>query len=217
MTEKDLQNLLMKYRVPPHIRAHMEKVSLLAGFLAKKMKKRGHKIDTVLLRQACLLHDLVKICEIRRFDGRLLESANADDLEIWRKIASRYSKIGHIQAASEILTAMGERKLSKIILKHRFEAIVDPSSSERPATWEEKLLYYADKKVMHDKIVPLKVRLEDGRERYFKSGKVPAKNAIVEKAIFTLEKELCSAAGVNPADLSEYKIDILSRQLVCGG
>ena len=33
-------------------------------------------------------------------------------------------------------------------------------------SWEEKILYYADKIVMHDKITTLKERLKEGHSRY---------------------------------------------------
>jgi len=206
MTEKQLQNLLKEFRVPAHIRAHMEKVAMLARWLGSKLKKRGHKIDVIRLRQACLLHDLAKMCEITQFDAPLLATATYADVTVWKRLAKKYAKVGHVKAASGIMGSIGEEKLAKIILKHRFDALIDPVPSKRPSTWEEKLLYYADKRVMHDKIVTLKVRLKDGNKRYIKKNKVPANNAGMEKAVYTLENEICLAAGIRPEQLSETKI-----------
>lgn len=206
MTEKQLQNLLKKFRVPSHIRAHMEKVAMLAGWLGSELKKKGQEIDVIRLRQACLLHDLVKMCEIKQIDGPLLATATAVNLSIWKNLAKKYAKVGHVKAASEILAAIGERKLAKIILKHRFDALIDPLHSERPSTWEEKLLYYADKRVLHDKIVTLKVRLKDGSKRYSKRNKANANNPVLDKAVYTLENEICLAAGIKPEQLSETRL-----------
>jgi len=203
MTERKLKNLLKKFSVPPHIMAHMEKVAMVAGWIAEKLIVRGYKVKPVVLRQACLLHDLLKVCEIRKFEGAMMKNATPEDLSAWKKVASLYSKEGHIDSAVRILSGMGEDGLAQIILKHRFESLIDADPSARPSSWEEKLLYYADKRVKHDKIVTIRDRLEDGRKRYFGGMKIPKNNSATEKAVYAIEKEICDAAGINPGQINE--------------
>ena len=189
--------------MPKHIRSHMEKVAQVAVLLGLKIKERGFPVQIQLLRQACLLHDIVKVCEISNFNGSPLSSSAQDDISTWEKLRAKYRDIGHVRAASEILEDLGEHEIAQIILKHRFDALIDENASSQPVTWEEKLLYYADKRVRHDRLVTIKERLEDGRRRYFPDGNPPPNDVKVEKALYALEKEICKAAGIKPSDLDE--------------
>lgn len=82
---------------------------------------------------------------------------------------------------------------------------------DKPATWEEKLVYYADKKVSHDRIVPLKERLAEAHQRnvYLHGTETQSKLDIakVDMLIYELEKEIFSKVGLNPAELTNSFID----------
>ena len=77
---------------------------------------------------------------------------------------------------------------------------------ERDLTWEEKIVYYADKRVMHDKIVPLKERLEEAHKRniHFHGGQTQSDivTSKVDPLIFALEEEIFSQIDLTP-DLPE--------------
>ena len=64
---------------------------------------------------------------------------------------------------SDLLKERGESALANLIYKHKFIRILDPK--EKPQTWEEILVYYADKRVMHDQKVTLEERFRDGHVR----------------------------------------------------
>lgn len=207
MTENELQNLLKQYRVPRHIMAHMERVAAVADFIGRKLRKNGEKIDLKLLRQAALLHDIVKLCDFEELDLQSLDQTyTAEDVQFWSSLIKSCHKDGHVAAAFNILKDLGEDELALIVKKHRFGSLMDSDVEERPKTWEEKLLYYSDKRVMHDKVVPLSQRLEDGRKRYFPSGKIPKDDKLVEKALYKLEYEICEKAGLKPSDINETTI-----------
>ena len=207
MTENDLQLLLDEFHVPEHIRAHMEKVARVAALIGKNLVKRREKLDLKALEQAARLHDLVKICDFPKIKKEYLrEPYTAEDAACWKEIRQKYHHLGHVQAAHEILRQRGEEKIATIIKKHRFSSIIDIDPKERPVTWEEKILYYADKRVQHDQIVTLKQRIEDGRRRYFPDGTIPDDDEKTYKAIVRLEKDLCQAAGMEPAEISESAI-----------
>jgi len=78
---------------------------------------------------------------------------------------------------------------------------------EKPTTWEEKLVYYADKRVMHDRIVPLKERLEEAHKRNVHLHGTQTQSDInaskVDPLIFKLEEEIFSKIDISP-DLPDF-------------
>lgn len=211
MTEDLLQKLIIQYRVPVHIQKHMKKVAAVALFLGQKITANGEKINLIQLRQAALLHDLMKLCDFRQLDIEHFEqNVTAEDIHFWTALMKSCQNIGHVEAAYNVLMDLNEPELAKIVRAHRFEGLI--SKEARPATWEEKILYYADKRVRHDEVVSTQERLVDGRARYFPDGNVPEHDHLVEKALLELEAEICSAAGITPVDVSEKNVaDFLEK------
>jgi HD superfamily phosphodiesterase len=201
MNEQELQLLIKKYRVPKRIMAHMKKVAEVAVFIGEKIARNGGKVDITKLRQAALLHDIVKICDFRDFSVvEEIEEFSDKDMEFWKSLYKSCHAAGHIETACKILKDINEPVLAEIIRKHRYNCVIDPDRTERPSTWEEKILLYADKRVAEDKIVSLKERLEDGRRRYLGNEKRPY-DVEVEIALLKLEKEICDAAHIRPEDI----------------
>jgi uncharacterized protein len=206
MTENELQNLLKAYHVPRHIMSHMEKVEKVARFIAQKLNSAGGDVDMELLRQAALLHDLVKICDFEELDLTGFDGFTGEDVQFWTALIKACRKDGHITAVCNILTDLNEKKLAQTIRKHRFGCLIDPDPAERPVSIEEKILYYADKRVRHSEITSIKERLEDGRRRYFPDGKIPSGNTRTEKELHKLEAEICGKAGISPEDINESNL-----------
>ena len=82
---------------------------------------------------------------------------------------------------------------------------------EKPRSREEKLLYYADKRVMHDKIVSLKDRLAEGHKRnIFQHGSAEQSRintAKVDPLIYEMEKEIFKKIALDPLEVTEEYID----------
>ncbi len=206
MTLNERQNLHRQYHVPKHILAHMRVVAGVCEFIAKKMIGKGLKVDLTTLLQAANLHDLVKICDFKELDLTGFNDFTGEDVVFWGRLIKSCHRDGHIVAVCNILRDLKEDLLAEIIAKHRFNCLVDPDPASRPRTWEEKILYYADKRVMHDRITGIRERLEDGRKRYFPGGNAPPEDAAVERAILKLEKQICKAAGIRPEDINNLQI-----------
>ncbi len=207
MTEQKLWELLTKYRVPLHILAHMKKVSALSLFIGNRLRGLGIAVDLILLRQGALLHDFVKLVDFTTLDLKYFhQNYSHEDVVFWTNLMKMYPDQGHCQAGYEILMEEGEPVLANIVKKHCFKALI--SSEDSPETWEEKIVYYADKRVRHDEIVSVKERLEDGRKRYFPDGDVPANDGIIEQALLKLEEEICAKAGIKPDDIHEKAVEI---------
>ena len=207
MTEDLLQKLYAQYRVPVHIRKHMEKVAAVALYIGQILKQKGEKIDLVKLRQAALLHDVLKLCDFRELDLENFEQdVTAEDIQFWSALMKSCHKDGHITAAVNMLNDIGENEIAEIVKKHRYTCLIEPK--EKPATWEEKILYYSDKRVKHDRIATLAERLTDGRQRYFPDGNPPATDHLVETALYELESEITKKAGINPEDINEKSVAV---------
>jgi len=188
----------------------MIKVAQVAEFLGLKMKQRGYPIKLRILKRACLLHDLVKVCDIADHQALSAFAQSAKDIAIWKKLRNQYGKIGHVKAGYKIMRKLAEPQIATIILKHKFDSLIAPDASSRPITWEEKLLYYADKRVKHDCLVNIEERLEDGHKRYFPKGKISAqelkRELKIKKELYKLENEIMNAADISVKELTEAAI-----------
>jgi len=162
-TRKECLALLAEYHVPPHIVSHSKAVAKLAVFLAQRLNENSTVIDIELLDRACLLHDLMRVFDFPEPDYNLFErNLPAEEKVKWRRLRTKYKASSHEDAACDILKEQYPA-LALAIKRHRYMALLD--EKEKPDTWEEKLLYYADKRVMHETIVPLKERLAEGHKR----------------------------------------------------
>lgn len=159
-----IYKLYKKYRTPNHVIKHMEIVADLAQEIALRLIKSGKKLDLRRITEISLLHDLLKH---KTFKNK---------------------KINDVELTAAALKSIARKDLARPILTQQFDAII---SKKYPLkTLEEKIVYYADKRVKHNRIVALSERLRDGRIRYWGNKKIPAIVSKIEKKIFTLEKQL---------------------------
>ncbi|MEK7544728.1 MAG: HD domain-containing protein [Patescibacteria group bacterium] len=180
MNIREIQALYKKYQTPEHVQRHMEVVAKVAVSYAKKIQKNGKKINIQFIRQAALLHDFLKML--------VFKETQKSDPAIWKSLRKKYPNTHDSEVAAIILEKKGEKKLAEIVRKQQFEALI---SKENPLkTLEEKVVYYADKRVAHDQIVTLAERLKEGEKRY---GTKTPKN--IEKKLFELEKEIKRLSG----------------------
>ncbi|MBI5412507.1 tRNA (adenosine(37)-N6)-threonylcarbamoyltransferase complex ATPase subunit type 1 TsaE [Candidatus Peregrinibacteria bacterium] len=107
----------------------------------------------------------------------------------------------HAEAMADFLVEQGYPKTAALVRLHNVTALL-----ERPKafdTVEKKILYYADKRVAHDKIVSVQERLEEGRKRWLKKGAPPLKytSLEVDRAVLKLERELFKGLDIKPEDI----------------
>lgn len=208
-TRKESFDIIKQYNVPSHILKHNVAVAKIAVFLAERLKEKGIAVDVDLVEKASLLHDIARVCDFNRLDyGRFEQSITEENKSIWRQLRARYNGIGHEDAACDILKEKYPA-LALTIKKHRYAAILDPEHA--PDTWEEKLLYYADMRVMHNQIVTLKVRLREAHKRNAHLRKRKAHSGIntteVDRLIGALEQEIFNILGLDPIKLTDKFID----------
>lgn len=187
MTIKDAYLLLDEFCVPQNIVKHSEKVMQIAEDIAEKIIANGIEVDIESLKVACLLHDILKIVDLKNDNyKKICEKAPKKNKEKWDELRKIYSGVSHSDAAAKLLRIMGEEKLARLVEFHRFDAVIDKDPKD--FTLEEKIMTYADKRVLHDKVVPLKKRFSDGLKRY--NIKPEDINEEIYEKYFEIEREL---------------------------
>ena len=208
-SNKECLAILAEYHVPLHIISHSKVVAKLAVFLAQRLNENGEVVDVALLEGACLLHDLLRVHDFKESDyNRFEQNLPEEEKAKWQQIRAKYKACSHEDAAHDILKEQYP-SLALTIKRHRYMALL--SKKDRPDTWEEKLLYYADKRVMHDKIMSLQQRLAEGHKRNMHLHGLAEQSKIntskVDPLIYEMEKEIFEKIGLDPLEVTEEFID----------
>jgi putative nucleotidyltransferase with HDIG domain len=168
-TKEECLRLMEQYGMLDNIIHHSLEVAKVALFLSLELNKKGQRIDLDLVEAASLLHDLTKTECLK-------------------------TKEDHAQTGSQILKRMGFERVGEVVAQHiRLGEEGNPS-----AVSEEEIVNYADKRVMHDRIVPLEERFNDLIERY---GKHPSARDYLEqlqKEIYDIENKIFIILQMNP-------------------
>lgn len=190
MNKSTILAIYKEFHVPKHIIAHMRTVAYIGKCICEKFAARKIKIDKDSVISAALLHDVLRVVDFKRIDPLDFKEKPSDaDLKFWRKIWKKYHKIGHEKAMAEVLRGRNEKVLANLIEKHEFFSVW------KLKTWEEKILYYSDKRVDHDKIVSLEKRFFEGKKRNMKPTDDPQFVAATEQKAKELEAELVEVLG----------------------
>jgi uncharacterized protein len=130
-------SLMNTYEMLKNIRAHSVMVAKVAGVMARGLKGAGLDMSVKKTIAGALLHDIGKTSSL---------NSGEDHAEIGRQICLQNN-------FEEIADIVGEHiRLANYSLNSRYS--------------EKEIVFYADKRVNHDKIVSLKERLAYLIERY---------------------------------------------------
>lgn len=135
-TREECHKLMARHDMPPHIVEHSTQVMRVSLAIADNLK-RGVIIDRDLVIAAALLHDITKT--------RSLETGEQHD-----------------RSGAALLEKMGFSRIAGIVAQH----VVFENLHAQGRLEEREILYYADKRVMHDRIVTIEERMEDLIRRY---------------------------------------------------
>ena len=155
---------------------HSSLVARVALWLAKQLKKKNVSvnIDEKLLRAAALLHDIDK--NVSKLPGEQ-----------------------HPDAGVRILEEEGMGEVAAIVKTHPLHSMLDPAIS--PKSWEEKLVYLADKMVKHEVITV------DKRFALWKGEELPEEAVAVLDAVYPkvkeLEHDIFARIGITPAQVAQ--------------
>ncbi len=162
---------LLHNGAPAGLLSHVQTVAALAYQMAVWLRNRGQAVNPVLAHRGGLLHDLAKLAPIAPGAPR-----------------------DHGARAAELLLEKNQPALAEIARRHILHLILDARLA--PQTWEEKMVYLADKLVEGSRPVTLEERLASLRGRY------PQHAANIDAAapaVRALQDALCAVLGF-PAD-----------------
>lgn len=155
----------------PNIRRHSLMVARVAVIMAEALNKKESHLNIALIVAGALLHDIAKT-------RSLCEGGN------------------HVEMGRKIILEMGYPEVAWIVGRH-----VDSGPEIANTIDEAAVVNYSDKRVQHDKVVPLEERLKDLVARY---GKTPERSARLQEMtrnIRRLEREIFSRISLSPEDL----------------
>lgn len=147
-SERECRALIEEHGMLPNIVAHSEAVMRVAAAIVDDLIDPD-EVERPLVVAAALLHDITKT--------RALET-----------------KERHDESGGALARSLGMERIAEIIEQHVYLKDFDP---EGPLLAKE-IVYYADKRVMHDTVVSLDARVEDLVVRY---GTTPERVALIRK------------------------------------
>ncbi len=193
MTEEGVEQIYDEFHTPVHVRQHCLQVARVGKLIADELLDAGVEIDPELVWMAGLIHDFIRVVDFKELPSDL---GTKEDQIVWANIRNNYHG-HHADVGAQILEEMGETVLAKIVKRHKHINIVD----DPPKTWEEKVIYYADKRVTHGDIVSVESRINEGFARHFPDQEVPQDELERRAKIDLLEKEIFNQIDLNPEDL----------------
>lgn len=138
-TVEQCYEMMERYGMLENIKAHSIMVEKVASFLGMELKKAGRDVSLSKIAAGALLHDIAKT-------------------------QSLCTREDHAAKGSEICVINNFTEISEIVAEHVILKGFDP----RGNITEKEIIYYADKRINHDKIVSLDERMEDLFFRYAK-------------------------------------------------
>ena len=185
-----VEDIYRTFRTPQGVIDHCQKVSEVADILTKGLLEKGHEIRHPETVYAAAIHDALRVCDFVNFDPKDFPHISENDMNIWLTLRKEYGPIGHAEGLARYLEQQDEPYIANIVRLHDFHQV------DKLQTWEEKIVYYSDKRVNQDRIEPLLDRLEAGRKRNLEPGAAenPERTDTIKK-IQSLEQEFISELG----------------------
>lgn len=165
--------LIREMGMMDHIIDHSVMVSNVAICIARSLSASGHSVNIQMIRSASLLHDITKT--------RSFETGEV-----------------HSETGGSFLTEKGWPEIGNIVRQH---VILDTCSDRTPIS-ETEIVNYADKRVLHDKVVSLKSRLAYIEERYGRNPDLRTRIRTMWDSTLMLEQKLFKRIKFSPDDLS---------------
>ena len=176
-----------------HIVVHSMQVCRVAMVLAENLISAGYQLNCDLIQASALLHDITKT---RGFGTRE----------------------NHAETGGQMMTELGYAEVGSLVRQH----VRLDEYPRQVSLGEAEIINYADKRVLHDKVVSLDKRAEYILEEYIK---VPADRQRVYRLwqkTREIEAEIFSALSFSPDDLNDLinaedrSRDFEEYQRVCG-
>jgi putative nucleotidyltransferase with HDIG domain len=172
-TQEQCYQLMCAMNMMDHIVVHSMQVCRVATFLVDHLNRRQNRLNADLIRAAALLHDITKT---RSFKTRE----------------------NHALTGGQYLAEQGYPQVGELVRQH-----VGLDEYPSPVVLGEvEIINYADKRVLHDRVVSLDERLDYILEKYGKPQEHQAKIRWLWEKTLELEAKIFDDLSFNPEDLN---------------
>jgi putative hydrolase of the HAD superfamily len=156
-----------EWDLPENIRRHVRRVARAAYVLAVLLRREGLRVDPILTHRGGLMHDIDKIATLHQ--------------------GHQHGRVG-----AEFVANEGYPEVAEIVLGHNLDTIMKPGAEKRP--WEINLVFFCDKLVEGDRIVPLDERFSALEKRYpkFMQLMAPSKDRVM-----AMSDRICSLLSLS--------------------
>ena len=159
-----------------NIVAHSVKVCQVAAYLTETLNSNGYTLNLDLIRAAALLHDITKTRSLQTSEN-------------------------HARTGALYLAGRGYPEVGDIVAQHVNLNAFNPDGEPTAA----EVVNYADKRVLHDRVVSLEARLAYIQERYQCSlGELGNRLERMRNEAGRIETKLFLTIPSAPADLSRH-------------
>jgi putative nucleotidyltransferase with HDIG domain len=191
-TVEQCYRLMCDMKMMDHIVVHSMQVCRVSMFVAEKLNSNRNRFDHDLIQAAALLHDITKTRSFKTEEN-------------------------HALTGGQFLAEQGYPEIGELVRQHvRLDDYTDPV-----VLGEAEIINYADKRVLHDRVVSLEERLDYILEKY---GKLPEHRERIRwlwQKTVALENTIFSSLPMDPAALNrilnagDLETDFKEYQKVC--
>ncbi|MFO7753017.1 MAG: HDIG domain-containing protein [Desulfobacteraceae bacterium] len=169
--------------MPEHIVAHSKMVHDVTEMICRHLAAKYPNISMELTTSAALLHDITK---------------------------KRSFKTGekHSETGGDLLAELGFPETGDIIRQHVILDCYDGTARIN----EAEIVNYSDKRVLHDRVVPLKERLDYIYRHYVTDKDLITQFRLLRKKTFELEEKLFTFIDISPEDLQVLNNDASGKR-----
>ena len=180
-SRENCYRLIREMRMMEHIVRHSLQVCRVAELLVQQLREKGRTLDRDLVRAAALLHDITKT--------RSLTTGEQ-----------------HSESGCNLLADRGYAEVGDIVRQHVKLDIYFGSNSPS----EAEIVNYADKRVLHDRIVSLDERMAYILERYGATPEYRARLRWLWKISNRQEERIFAELPFPPDAIEKYmqKVDL---------
>ena len=195
-TEAQVHAWREELKLTKNVVAHCNKVGAVAQECARAFLAQGRIARPAALMRAGQLHDLFRFLDFHPGSAHLNTEVTAQQQAHWEAVRSDYSGASHELACAAFLRKRGFPAIAQMVETHGMKG-------GTPVTTEQKLLFYADKRVVLDRVVSLEERFRDFAMRYG-DGKESPQSVTWLRECRQMEQELFPDG---PPALTEWEID----------
>ena len=173
-TRRDCFELICELEMFEHIVAHSVQVCRVALYLVDRLSEQGISLDRAMVEAAALLHDITKT--------RSFQTGEV-----------------HTETGAELLRQRGYFEVGEIVRQHvKLDTYFETDTPD-----EAEIVNYADKRVLHDRIVSMADRMDYILEKYGQRRELGERLEWLWRKSEEMERRIFAELPIGPEALCE--------------